>query len=92
MVQRANQHLKKRNKPKSFALPIKEGDIFRVVRIAKVTDCPHLLQRAYARGMCRRCYNKYGRTKLATGCPHKTRLMFCKKLCKSCFLRVQRYN
>lgn len=35
--------------------------------------------------MCKNCYHKQGRTKLATCCPDKK--MYAKKLCQNCYMK-----
>lgn len=50
-----------------------------------VTGCEHVDREYYARGMCKNCYHKKGRTKPALCCPNKT--MYSKNLCQNCYMK-----
>ena len=52
---------------------------------SKNINCPHTYARHYARGMCSRCYNLNGRTKLATNCEHRDRPTYAKAMCQVCY-------
>ena len=47
----------------------------------KVDKCPHLDRPHYSKGMCIKCYKKFGRTKLATKCEHTERSQYAKGQC-----------
>jgi len=44
-----------------------------------ITNCEHVDREFYARGMCKNCYHKKGRTKKAECCPD--RMLYSKNLC-----------
>ena len=50
-----------------------------------VTNCEHSERDFYAKGMCKNCYHKQGRTKLASCCPDKK--LYAKKLCQNCYMK-----
>ena len=50
-----------------------------------VTNCEHSDRDFYAKGMCKNCYHKQGRTKLAICCPDKK--LYAKKLCQNCYMK-----
>ena len=55
---------------------------------SKITNCEHVGDKYYSKGMCKLCYNKRGRTKLATECVHTQRVMYARKVCKACYLKI----
>lgn len=54
----------------------------------KITNCEHTDAKFYSRGLCKNCYHKHGRVKLATDCPHKDRKLYARHVCKGCYLRI----
>jgi hypothetical protein len=54
----------------------------------KVTKCEHVNEKYYSRGLCKNCYHKSGRIKLATDCPHTDRKLYARNVCKGCYLRI----
>lgn len=50
-----------------------------------ITNCEHSERNFYAKGMCKNCYHKQGRTKLASCCPDKK--LYAKKLCQNCYMK-----
>ena len=58
---------------------------------SKIFRCPHTESRYYARGMCSKCYNMNGRTKLATDCAHTDRPIYAKNMCQVCYQKFK-YN
>lgn len=50
--------------------------------------CEHVNEKYYSRGLCKNCYHKGGRVKLATDCEHTDRKLYARKVCKGCYLRV----
>ena len=63
-------------------------------QINTITDCPHSHRKYYSKGMCRKCYHNFGRTKLATECCHTDKPSYAKNVCKRCYqnsyLRMKR--
>lgn len=53
-----------------------------------ITDCEHVNEKFYSRGMCKNCYHKSGRVKLATDCVHTDRKLYARRVCKGCYLRI----
>jgi len=51
----------------------------------EITNCEHVDQKFYAKGMCKNCYHKKGRTKPANCCPNKT--MYSRNLCQNCYMK-----
>ena len=51
----------------------------------QITECEHTDREFYARGMCKNCYHKKGRTKKATCCPDK--MMYSRGLCQNCYMK-----
>mmetsp|Transcript_1639 Transcript_1639/g.3527 ORF Transcript_1639/g.3527 Transcript_1639/m.3527 type:complete len:122 (+) Transcript_1639:584-949(+) len=49
--------------------------------------CQHPMRKHYAKGLCRGCYQKRGRTKKASCCMHVDRLSFARGKCQSCYLK-----
>lgn len=58
-----------------------------VKMMKSVTKCPHSTQRHYAKNMCCKCYQKFGRERLAWACNHKDKHHYAKGLCKVCYLK-----
>lgn len=50
--------------------------------------CDHTDAKYYSRGLCKNCYHKSGRVKLATDCEHKDRKLYARNVCKGCYLRI----
>lgn len=46
--------------------------------VSKITDCEHVDAQFYSKGLCKNCYHKRGRVKLATGCQHKARKLYAR--------------
>lgn len=53
-----------------------------------ITNCAHTSEKFYSRGMCKNCYHKQGRVKLATDCQHTDRKLYARRVCKGCYLRI----
>ena len=51
-----------------------------------ITACPHTDMNFYAKGMCKNCYHKKGRDKLADKCPHIDSANYAHGVCKRCYL------
>ena len=49
--------------------------------------CEHTDEKYYSRGLCKNCYHKCGRIKLATDCEHTDRKLYARKVCKGCYLK-----
>ena len=54
----------------------------------KVTACEHTNEKYYSRGLCKNCYHKLGRIKMATACEHKDRKLYARNVCKGCYLKI----
>lgn len=54
----------------------------------QVTECEHVDEKYYSRGLCKNCYHKSGRVKLAVDCAHTDRKLYARKVCKGCYLRI----
>jgi len=54
----------------------------------KVDKCEHVHEKYYSRGLCKNCYHKLGRIKLAIDCPHTDRKLYARNVCKGCYLRI----
>ena len=65
----------------------RKTQIFIVEHPKKAFLCGHPNELEMARGMCRRCYAKFGRTKTAIKCGHPERKLFCRGWCKACYLK-----
>ena len=50
-----------------------------------ITDCDHHDREFYAKGMCKNCYHKHGRNKIAECCPNKK--MYALGLCQNCYMK-----
>lgn len=48
--------------------------------------CPHPWRKHHAKGLCKQCYEKYGRTKKPTHCEHDVH--FARGYCKKCYFKV----
>ena len=59
----------------------------RIKKNKRVTDCPHVDEPYYSKGMCRNCYNARGRKKPSTACEHSNRPNYALGLCKNCYLK-----
>ena len=53
-----------------------------------VTKCEHTNEKYYSRGLCKNCYHRLGRIKMATACPHRDRKLYARHVCKGCYLRI----
>ena len=51
-----------------------------------VTACPHTDQKHYAKNLCRNCYFRIGRHRMAWKCAHKTARLYAKGKCHPCYL------
>jgi hypothetical protein len=54
-------------------------------KLKKITNCPHVELKHYAKGMCNHCYHRYGRKGYSTQCPHTTKPAYAKGLCSNCY-------
>jgi hypothetical protein len=52
----------------------------------KITKCPHVHRKHYAKNMCSSCYRKFGRNQLAWNCEHTDRLNYSIGMCQTCYL------
>jgi hypothetical protein len=52
----------------------------------KITKCPHVHRKHYAKNMCSSCYRKFGRNQLAWNCSHTDRLNYSIGMCQTCYL------
>jgi hypothetical protein len=52
----------------------------------KITKCPHVHRKHYAKNMCSSCYRKFGRNQLAWNCEHTDRLNYSIGMCQACYL------
>jgi hypothetical protein len=59
----------------------------RIRKNKKITECPHVNETFYSKGMCRNCYHAKGRKKPASKCEHTTRPNYALGLCKNCYLK-----
>ena len=67
--------------------------IFKVIRFKRehrIVNCKHSFKKHYAKGMCKGCYNQFGRDLVPTRCPHKDRKVFAKGQCSTCY-NAKRY-
>lgn len=55
-------------------------------QVMKVTRCPHVHRKHYAKNMCSSCYRKYGRNQYAFKCQHTDRLLYSMGMCQTCYL------
>ena len=67
----------KTNETKAFF----ETDLVGTKAVMKVTKCPHINRKHYAKNMCSSCYRKYGRNQNAWNCAHKDRLLYSMGMC-----------
>ena len=54
----------------------------------KVTLCEHTHEEYYSKGLCKNCYHRKGRVKLASLCPHPQRKLYARGVCKGCYLKL----
>lgn len=52
----------------------------------KITKCPHVHRKHYAKNMCSSCYRKFGRNQLAWACEHTDKLNYSIGMCQTCYL------
>ena len=52
--------------------------------------CSHLERKHYAKGMCKDCYGKIGRQKLAIQCAHTDKKNYALGMCNTCYYKF--YN
>ena len=60
-------------------------------RMYMITECPHRDRKYYARGMCKSCYNAYGKVNYATECAHSNKMVYALKKCQKCYSK-DRYS
>lgn len=53
----------------------------------RITACPHVNKKHYAKNMCNNCYHRVGRRKTAWDCPHLERQLYAKGKCQFCYLQ-----
>lgn len=53
----------------------------------RVTACPHIYKKHYARSMCNACYHRFGRIGLAWNCGHPDRKLYAKGKCEVCYIK-----
>ena len=51
-----------------------------------ITCCPHTEREHYSKGMCKYCYNYFGKVSLATQCPHPDRMVYAHGKCQKCYI------
>ncbi|CAG9323888.1 unnamed protein product [Blepharisma stoltei] len=56
-------------------------------RPKKITACPHIYKKHYARNMCNACYHRFGREKNAWSCKHVERKHYAKGKCEACYIK-----
>lgn len=78
---------KKRRRPQKKKMNQDEetDSVFFARKKKEITNCEHVDREFYAKGMCKNCYHKKGRTKPATCCPNKT--MYSRNLCQNCYMK-----
>ena len=52
----------------------------------KITACPHVNRKHYAKNMCSTCYRKHGRDQKAWRCEHTDQVNYSMGLCQTCYL------
>ena len=52
----------------------------------KITKCPHVHRKHYAKNMCSSCYRKFGRNQTAWNCQHTDKLNYSIGMCQACYL------
>ena len=57
-----------------------------------ITRCQHTERKYYAKGMCKECYNHFGRPSFATKCPHTDQMVFAKEICYKCYNSLRYYK
>jgi len=76
---------KRRRRPKQKKVENENESKSSLRKKKVVTSCEHVDREYYARGMCKNCYHKKGRTKPAICCPEKA--MYSKNLCQNCYMK-----
>lgn len=56
----------------------------------KQLACPHPWRKHHAKGLCKKCYEKFGRTKKPTNCEHE--IHFARGYCRKCYFRTFKKN
>lgn len=51
-------------------------------------NCPHPQRDHYAKGLCKSCYHKFGRSKKPWACSHER--LYAKGLCQKCYINQYR--
>ena len=51
-----------------------------------ITNCKHVTLKHFAKGMCNRCYHRFGREAMADNCPHTDRKKYAKGKCQNCYI------
>jgi hypothetical protein len=85
-----------RNEEKSYEKPTplvqmeKKKDFLRHKRkrlrnSKKITNCPHIDKKHYAKNMCSNCYHNYGRDKKAWECGHTDKPHYALGICQTCY-------
>ena len=54
-----------------------------------INKCSHIYREYYAKGLCKKCYHQFGRSKLATACPHKNKPSQAMNMCVACYNRYK---
>ena len=54
--------------------------------VMKITKCPHIHRKHYAKNMCSSCYRKNGRDTLAFNCQHEDRPAYSMGMCQPCYI------
>ena len=49
------------------------------------TECPHINEPHYAKGMCSNCYHSKGRSKKPWNCSHTNKTHYALGLCQNCY-------
>ena len=84
-----SQKTEKSSEKKVYAQPVYE--VGRPSREAmKITDCPHVNRKHYAKNMCSTCYRKHGRDQNAWNCEHKELANYSMGMCQTCYLNDYR--
>lgn len=66
---------------------IKNKKYKRKNRHKKVTACPHIYKKYYAKSMCNSCYHRFGRASLAWDCEHTDKKLYAKGKCEGCYIK-----
>ena len=75
---------RRNKKPTEEDCPSKSGQSSQRKK-KEITNCEHVDRDFYAKGMCKNCYHKKGRTKPASCCPDKK--MYSLNLCQNCYMK-----